>query len=73
MLGGNKLYEKLKSKNVLSNINLTVPEAVSYAGKNSNIHEWVLRELIAYMSEDIFRFLVVEEHALLRTIAKYLI
>lgn len=42
MLEGNKLYESLKGKGLLSNVNLTVPEAIKYAGKNYGLFEWVL-------------------------------
>lgn len=43
MLEGNKMHETLKSKGTLSNINLTVPEAIKYAGRSAaGLTEWVL-------------------------------
>lgn len=42
MLDGNKIHETLKSKGTLNNINLTVPEAIKYAGKCvAGLIEWV--------------------------------
>lgn len=43
MLEGNKLYESLKTKGMLSNVNLTVPEAIKYTGKKFGLSEWVAR------------------------------
>lgn len=42
MLEGNKIHECLKQKGALKDINLTVPEAVKYAGRKvSGLTEWV--------------------------------
>lgn len=42
MLEGNKLHETLKSKGTLSDINLTVPEAIKFTGNKSlGLAEWV--------------------------------
>lgn len=42
MLQGNKIHETLKSRGSLNNINLTVPEAIKYAGNNvAGLTEWV--------------------------------
>lgn len=42
MVEGNKMHETLKSKGSLNNINLTVPEAIKYAGKSvGSLTEWV--------------------------------
>lgn len=42
MLEGNRLHEVLKSKGTLSDINLTVPEAIKYTGNKAlGLTEWV--------------------------------
>lgn len=42
MLEGNKVHETLNSKGMLHDINLTVPEAIKYAGKSvAGLTEWV--------------------------------
>lgn len=41
MIEGNKLYENLKTNGLLSDVNLTVPEAINYAGKKYALREWV--------------------------------
>lgn len=42
MLEGNKIHESLKQKGALKDINLTVPEAVKYAGRKvAGLTEWV--------------------------------
>lgn len=42
MLEGNRIHEELKLKNVLKHINLNVPEAMKFAGKQtSTMAEWV--------------------------------
>lgn len=42
MLQGNKIYEMLKSRGILEDVNLTVPEAIKYAGIHAaGLVEWV--------------------------------
>lgn len=42
MLAGNAIHNALKARGALSNINLTVPEAIRHAGDRvAGIHEWV--------------------------------
>lgn len=43
MLDGNKIHESLKAKGSLNSVNLTVPEAIKYAGNRANgLIEWVV-------------------------------
>lgn len=42
MLDGNKIYESLKAKGSLNYVNLTIPEAIKYAGNRvKGLKEWV--------------------------------
>lgn len=42
MLEGNKIHDELKQQNLLKHVNLNVPEALIYSGKQTkNMIEWV--------------------------------
>lgn len=57
MLEGNKLHETLKSKGTLSDINLTVPEAIKFTGNKAlGLAEWVGTKLFY-----LIRFLTMQK------------
>lgn len=42
MLEGNRIHDDLKQQNLLKHVNLNVPEALIYSGKQTkNMIEWV--------------------------------
>lgn len=42
MLEGNRIHDELKQQNLLKHVNLNVPEALNYSGKQTkNMIEWV--------------------------------
>lgn len=66
MLEGNKLYESLKTKGLLTNINLTVPEAIKYTGKKFGLSEWVRVPIKTPSSLNQTNF-IIEKRSLRRT------
>lgn len=43
MLEGNRIHDELKQQNLLKHVNLNVPEALIYSGKQTkNMIEWVI-------------------------------
>lgn len=52
MLEGNKIHDDLKQQNLLKHVNLNVPEALIYSGKQTkNMVEWVSKNQIYILFE----------------------
>lgn len=61
ILDGNKIHEELKSKGILDNFNLTVPEAMKFAGyRAEGLTEWVILVTLIFNSLSV----IVEKHDL---------
>ncbi|XP_018571340.1 uncharacterized protein LOC108911014 [Anoplophora glabripennis] len=55
MLEGNRIHEELKLRNVLKHINLNVPEAIKYAGKQaSKMTEWKSEVYMEPLNKSLF-------------------
>ncbi|KAJ8941094.1 hypothetical protein NQ314_010499 [Rhamnusium bicolor] len=55
MLEGNRIHDNLKIKNVLKHINLNVPEAIKFGGKQtSDMTEWKSEVYMEQLSKSLF-------------------